>query len=150
MPYKYGPRKRHNAGTTRKTTVFRKNRGSRTRVTNTVRTGNWTRSRSVNEDSTIHLTETHRAPNGIITRRSKTIGAKVDKTVDKPNFIKPKSTVIRQKRIRSLSSKAKSNQNPSFSLPVPRDDLEGENTFNLKYTLLFWFVVICLLLWLFS
>ena len=87
MATKYGPRKKHNAGTVRRSTNT--TGGSRTRSTTTVKTGNFTRSRSVNRNGTVRQTTTHKSPAGFITRTVKTIGSSPSKP-KKPKFIVPK------------------------------------------------------------
>ena len=87
MATKYGPRKKHNAGTVRKST--NNTGGSRTRSTTTVKTGNFTRSRSVNRNGTVRQTTTHKSPAGFITRTVKTIGSAPSKP-KAPKFIVPK------------------------------------------------------------
>jgi hypothetical protein len=87
MATKYGTRKKHNAGTARTSTNNRG--GSRTRKSVTVKTGNFTRSRSVNRNGTVKLTTTHKSPSGFITRTSKSVGSKPSK-IKAPKFIKAK------------------------------------------------------------
>lgn len=85
MATKIGPRKKHNSGTVRTTTNTQG--GSRTRKTVTTKTGNYTRSRSVNRDGTVKTTTTHKAPSGFITRTSQSVGSKPSKP-KVPKFIK--------------------------------------------------------------
>lgn len=87
MAVKYGSRKRHNAGTIRKSTSTRG--GSRTRSTTTTKRGNYTYSRSVNRDGTVRQTKTHKSPAGFITRTVSTIGSKPKKPKT-PKFITAK------------------------------------------------------------
>lgn len=87
MATKYGPRKKHNAGTIRKSTNNRG--GSRTRSTTTTKRGNFTFSRSVNRNGTVRQTKTHKSPSGWITRSVTTIGSKPRKP-KAPKFIKAK------------------------------------------------------------
>jgi hypothetical protein len=107
MATKYGSRKKHNAGTVRTSTNNRG--GSRTRKTTTVKTGNYTRSRSVNRNGTVRLTTTHKSPSGFITRAVSTIGSKPSKP-KAPKFIKakpfkaPKMKSFKAPKIRSSSS----------------------------------------------
>lgn len=100
MAIKYGKRTKHNAGTKR---TSYNNKTGRTRTTITVKTGNITRSRSRNADGSTRQTTTHKAPNGFITRTSKTIG--------KPKISKPKAPpkpkkqkIAKPRRVRSSSS----------------------------------------------
>lgn len=99
MATKYGPRKKHNAGTIRSSTTTRG--GSRTRKTVTVKTGNYTRSRSVNKNGTVRQTTTHKSPSGFWTRTTKTIGSKPSKP-KAPKFVKVKSFKV--PKIRLLSA----------------------------------------------
>jgi hypothetical protein len=85
MATKYGPRKKHNSGTVRTSTNNKG--GSRTRKTVTVKTGNFTKSRSVNRNGTVRLTTTHKSPSGFITRSVSTVGSKPSKP-KAPKFIK--------------------------------------------------------------
>lgn len=107
MATKYGPRKKHNAGTVRTSTNNRG--GSRTRKTTTVKTGNFTKSRSVNRNGTVRLTTTHKSPSGFITRSVSTVGSKPSKP-KAPKFIKtkpfkaPKMKTFKAPKIRSSSS----------------------------------------------
>ena len=87
MATKYGPKRRHNSGTVRRSTNT--TGGSRTRSTVTTKTGNFTRSRSVNRNGTVRQTTTHKSPSGFITRTVKTIGSSPSKP-KKPKFIVPK------------------------------------------------------------
>lgn len=87
MATKYGPRKKHNAGTIRSSTTTKG--GSRTRKTVTVKTGNYTRSRSVNKNGTVRQTTTHKSPSGFWTRKTKTTGSSPSKP-KAPKFIKAK------------------------------------------------------------
>ena len=106
MATKYGPRKKHNAGTIRSSTT---QKGGRTRKTVTVKTGNYTRSRSVNKNGTVRQTTTHKSPSGFWTRTTKTIGSKHSKP-KAPKFIKakpfklPKIRISKPKVTRSRSS----------------------------------------------
>ena len=113
MATKYGPRKKHNAGTVRKST--NNTGGSRTRSTTTVKTGNFTRSRSVNRNGTVRQTTTHKSPAGFITRTVKTIGSAPSKP-KAPKFIVPKlfkpPALKKLKSAKVNTSKAKSD---SFS-----------------------------------
>jgi hypothetical protein len=104
MATKYGPRKKHNSGTVRTST--NNQGGSRTRKTVTTKTGNFTRSRSVNRNGTVKLTTTHKSPAGWITRTSQSIGSKPSKP-KAPKFIKatpfkaPKFSVSKPKVIKT-------------------------------------------------
>lgn len=110
MATKYGPRKKHNAGTIRSSTT---QKGGRTRKTVTVKTGNYTRSRSVNKDGTVRQTTTHKSPSGFWTRTTKTIGSKPSKP-RAPKFVKskpfklPKIRISKPKVSRARSSSGRS------------------------------------------
>lgn len=77
MAIKYSKRKKHNSGTIRKSY---NNKTGRTRVTTTVKQRNYTRSRSVNKDGSVRITQTHKSPSGFITRTTKTFGSKSKKS----------------------------------------------------------------------
>jgi hypothetical protein len=110
MATKYGPRKKHNAGTVRTST--NNQGGSRTRKTTTVKTGNYTRSRSVNRNGTVRLTTTHKSPSGFITRAVSTVGSKPSKP-KAPKFIKAKP--FKAPKMRSFKSpKIRSSSGSSF------------------------------------
>lgn len=108
MATKYGPRKKHNAGTVRTSTNTLG--GSRTRKTVSVKTSNITRSRSVNRNGTVRLTTTHKSPSGFITRSVQTIGSKPSKP-KAPKFIKakpykaPKMKTFKAPKIRMSSGR---------------------------------------------
>lgn len=113
MATKYGPRKKHNAGTVRSSTTTKG--GSRTRKTVTVKTGNYTRSRSVNKNGTVRQTTTHKSPSGFWTRTTKTIGSKPSNP-KAPKFIKAKPFKLPKIRIsKSKSSISKSTGRRSSS-----------------------------------
>jgi hypothetical protein len=106
MATKYGPRKKHNAGTKR--TSYSTKTG-RTRSTVTTKTGNYTRSRSVNKNGTVRQTTTHKSPSGFWTRTTKTIGSKPSKP-KAPKFIKvnpfkaPKLPKMKSASVKTRSS----------------------------------------------
>jgi hypothetical protein len=116
MATKYGPRKKHNAGTVRTSTNTQG--GSRTRKTTTVKTGNFTRSRSVNRNGTVRLTTTHKSPSGFITRSVSTVGSKPSKP-KAPKFIKskpfkaPKMKTFKAPRIRTTMSSGRRGRSSS-------------------------------------
>lgn len=101
MATKYGPRKRSNAGTSRKST--NNTGGSRTRTTQTTKFGNVTKSRSVNRNGTIRQTTTHKSPSGWITRSVKTVGSAPSKP-KAPKFIKAKPFKAPKIRIPKFTS----------------------------------------------
>jgi len=114
MATKYGPRKKHNAGTVRRSTNT--TGGSRTRSTTTVKTGSFTRSRSVNRNGTVRQTTTHKSPSGFITRKVKTSGSAPSKP-KAPKFVMPKLFKAPTfKRTKAPKSSTPRTKNGSFSL----------------------------------
>lgn len=113
MATKRVSRTKHNAG--HLTTTYNNETGQ-TRKTTSVKTGNYTRSRSRNANGTIRTTTTHRAPNGFVTRKTKTIGSKPSRP-KKPKFIKPK--VYKAPKVRKpravRASRPRSSRGRSYS-----------------------------------